>query len=635
MKKLVSILLMTAVVVAVLSIASVGASAKTLSYSQDDSRWAEIMYGDWNISDSGSGILATVNAVEELTGNFIPPTKLAQWGYDNGYYNKDMNVGVSRWEFYTALTESFGALYDFGISNCQSGDIYSLALKNHLLAGGTAIVHMDGHFMAVHAYEPSVEKFLFFDSAPSEKRGIADDGSWRTADSIHENQHTRIDWFCLVSKGSASTKPTDLYSIKASVIGEGGKVHFGENASLISVPEGTSLRFKVTPSLGYRVSNVLICGEPADIQNEGAEAEYSFLSHAEDCHVAVTFEKTVTAEKLYTVDASVSLGDGYIHFGNGVIASQIPAGTKVNFEVIPISGQRVSEIFIGEDMENVLNDGGRATYSFVMPEDVCHVFVAFDNIPLEKIYRHTEAIVAGGLGDVHFGNGITEAEFEQGSEVAFKATPGEGYKVSSVTVNGESLAVKNNGAAAEYAFTVSTHNVEVAVVFTKRVCDHVWTQWTFDNLKHTRKCTQEDCDAVESEAHKGGGADCVDRAKCSVCNAEYGTLGMHYFDGKCSTDSSHHWRVCLTAGCEEIRGKEKHSYNKDGYCTTCNAKDPEFFGIEEDDPSEEDPNESNDETKEKPKEEEESGCSSTLFGWLSVASVTLIGMAVTKKKAHK
>lgn len=61
-------------------------------------------------------------------------------------------------------------------------------------------------------------------------------------------------------------------------------------------------------------------------------------------------------------------------------------------------------------------------------------------------------------------------------------------------------------------------------------------------------------------AHNGGKATCKEKATCVVCGAKYGELAGHNFDTKWTSDDTYHYHKCLTAGCtEKADDAAKHS----------------------------------------------------------------------------
>ena len=54
---------------------------------------------------------------------------------------------------------------------------------------------------------------------------------------------------------------------------------------------------------------------------------------------------------------------------------------------------------------------------------------------------------------------------------------------------------------------------------------HTWGAWrSTGSNTHTRECTNTNCTITETNSCSGGTATCTDKAKCTTCNAEYGTV---------------------------------------------------------------------------------------------------------------
>ena len=294
-RRILSALIALALILGMVGTMNVQAASPT-NYQQADSRWGSVVYGSWTVAESGCGILSIVNAVNYLTGNFIHPTELAEWAYNNNYYNGSYGQGSARWTLYSNVTEAFGTKYGFKVSDLQSGTIYSSSLVNHLTNGGAVIVHVPNHFMAINAYDSSTGKFLVYDSSANlEKRNTSVSGSWLTADQIHTNTNTRVDWFCLVTKtGSSAVTPPPAptaYTVSAKVAGGLGTVHFGEGITSAQVAAGTTINFQTTPVKGYKVSDVVVGGTSFAVLNDGGDAVYQFVMPEGNCDVVVTFAK--------------------------------------------------------------------------------------------------------------------------------------------------------------------------------------------------------------------------------------------------------------------------------------------------------------------------------------------------------
>ena len=76
------------------------------------------------------------------------------------------------------------------------------------------------------------------------------------------------------------------------------------------------------------------------------------------------------------------------------------------------------------------------------------------------------AKAGSGKGSVFFFDDVSTAKFAGGDCVFFRPVPASGYKVSSITLNGTSIAVQNNGNPAMYQLTMPKANAELVVNFT-------------------------------------------------------------------------------------------------------------------------------------------------------------------------
>ncbi len=155
------------------------ASRSITVFSQTDSRWANVSYGrgpggsSANVSQAGCGVLAYVNAVYYMTGNFIQPSELAAWSVNHGY--RINGVGTSL-DLYKAYADACGAAYGFKYAG-SANNVRSV--RSHLQNGGTAVISVPNHIMALAAYDNG--KYLILDSYKSSNRGTYQTGyRWLT-----------------------------------------------------------------------------------------------------------------------------------------------------------------------------------------------------------------------------------------------------------------------------------------------------------------------------------------------------------------------------------------------------------------------------------------------------------------------
>ena len=99
--------------------------------------------------------------------------------------------------------------------------------------------------------------------------------------------------------------------------------------------------------------------------------------------------------------------------------------------------------------------------------------------------------------------------------------------------------------------------------------DHNWdTKWTSDGTNHWHKCLNAGCTEKNSEAACSGGkaATCQAKAVCSVCEKAYGELADHDYDTAWTSGDDGHWHECKN--CDAKTAIENHS----GGNATCTEK---------------------------------------------------------------
>ena len=170
------------------------------NFHQYDSPWGTKVYGNSNLKNSGCGILSVVTAVYNLTGNFLEPTTLASWAYNNHYYNGVNGQGGitgNRINYMNNLTKKFGNTYGFKLDYAGEGNCSSEKLIKHLQNGGTAVVRIPGHYMAIVDYDANTKTFLLLDPYNTSGRSTTADGDWKSATS---NPLSKVQHIFLFSK---------------------------------------------------------------------------------------------------------------------------------------------------------------------------------------------------------------------------------------------------------------------------------------------------------------------------------------------------------------------------------------------------------------------------------------------------
>ena len=162
-------------------VSQISASVKHHIYQQSDSKWASYPYGSGgtktnNLVNKGCGVLATVNAVEYLTGNFISPKTFADWAMKSGQYSRGVgsNVDIAK-----NSASKFGSDYGYkldsyysiiskvkvqsGNCGCSSNPGYPKTksdmqkvwneLTSKLSKGDTCVTLVAHHFVAIVDYD--------------------------------------------------------------------------------------------------------------------------------------------------------------------------------------------------------------------------------------------------------------------------------------------------------------------------------------------------------------------------------------------------------------------------------------------------------------------------------------------------
>ncbi|NTW36690.1 MAG: fibronectin type III domain-containing protein, partial [Syntrophobacteraceae bacterium] len=114
--------------------------------------------------------------------------------------------------------------------------------------------------------------------------------------------------------------------------GTGGSV---SPSSTVFVTSGGSQTFTISPSAGFRVSNVLVDG-----QSVGPVTNYSFTGVTTPRAITASFVPDTT---YYTITASVTGGGGSISPSGSV---SVNSGGSQTFNVNPSTGNRVSDVLV-------------------------------------------------------------------------------------------------------------------------------------------------------------------------------------------------------------------------------------------------------------------------------------------------
>ncbi|MBO5068366.1 MAG: leucine-rich repeat protein [Clostridia bacterium] len=95
---------------------------------------------------------------------------------------------------------------------------------------------------------------------------------------------------------------------------------------------------------------------------------------------------------------------------------------------------------------------------------------------------------------------------------------------------------------------------------------HNYTELKKSSTQHWYECS---CGAYETkENHKGGTATCKEKAKCSACGQEYGKLADHTYSTIWTTTETHHYHEA-TCGHDATKDYSEHTPDNYGFCAIC------------------------------------------------------------------
>ena len=196
------------------------------------------------------------------------------------------------------------------------------------------------------------------------------------------------------------------------------------------------------------------------------------------------------------------------------------------------------------------------------PDNEYIIYVRLTDTAGNMDYICSDGIVLDGTSPV-----ITGIENGKTYCAAQTVTVDEKY-VDTVTVNGKKVTLDENG-----SFVLSPADGEQRIVVTDRAGNtaemtvtvndgHTFGEWTSNgDGTHTRQCTADGCNGLETKDCSGGKATCTERAVCEVCGKDYGEL-----DPKNHTDLKHNEAKAAT---KDTEGNIEY-----WYCESCGK----YFG---------------------------------------------------------
>ena len=206
-----------------------------------------------------------------------------------------------------------------------------------------------------------------------------------------------------------------------------------------------------------------------------------------------------------------------------------------------------SLVFSGYEEPFCIDPNGEyIVYAMLVDESMNITYLRSDRVTLDNVQP-----VIGGIE-----NGKIYCE-------AQTVTVDEKY-VNTITVNGTEVTLDENN-----SFTLAPADGEQRIVVTDKAGNtaemtvtvndgHTYGEWVSNgDGTHTRQCTVDGCNGLETKDCSGGKTTCAEKAVCEVCGKSYGEL-----DPKNHTDLKH---IPAKAATEDAEGNIEY-----WYCSGCN-----------------------------------------------------------------
>ena len=270
-----------------------------------------------------------------------------------------------------------------------------------------------------------------------------------------------------------------------------------------------------------------------------------------------------------------------------------------------------SLVFSGYEEPFCIDPNGEyIVYAMLVDESMNITYLRSDRITLDNVLPV--------IGGIETGKTYCEAQ---------TVTIDEKY-IDTVTVNGTKVTLDENG-----GFTLSPADGEQKIIVTDKAGNtaemtvtvndgHTYGEWVSNgDGTHTRQCTVDGCNGLETMACSGGKATCTEKAVCEVCGKAYGKpdsnnhTDLKHIDAKAATKTAEgnieYW---YCGGCDKYYS-DKDGINEIKKADTVTAKLPG-------DPK-----------------SPRTGNASDLALWISLllvsGGVTGVAAALRKKKKHK
>ncbi len=216
-----------------------------------------------------------------------------------------------------------------------------------------------------------------------------------------------------------------MHTITA-IAGPGGSI---SPSGVITIAQGGSQTFTITPQTGYEISQVLINGN-----NVGTPSSYTFTNVTSNQSISVSFSALG-----YTITATAGFGGTISPSG----AVSVAHGGSQTFTITPQSGYEIDQVQV-----NGTNVGTPNSYTFTNVTSNQSISVSFSAL------GYTITATAGFGGTISPSGAVSVAH---GGSQTFTITPQSGYEIAGVLADGNQV-----GKLTSYTFSnvVSNHSIQ-------------------------------------------------------------------------------------------------------------------------------------------------------------------------------
>jgi len=251
------------------------------------------------------------------------------------------------------------------------------------------------------------------------------------------------------------------YQITVNITGDGNVTYNDaavQNADVITVDEGATPAFTLTPETGYRVANVTLDGE-TNVTTDLVGNVYTFAAVTTDHILDVTFEAIT-----YTITLTVG-EHGTVTYNDEVVATSVTVNESSTpaFTFIPEDGYRVASLIV-----DIANEGGTDVIGQLDANNV-YTFAAVTanhtlDVTFEEIPTYTITLNVGAHGTVYYNDEAvtTSVTINENATPAFTITPASCYRIASVLVDDVEVTATVIAANGVYTFenVIADHTIE-------------------------------------------------------------------------------------------------------------------------------------------------------------------------------